>query len=161
MARLIIVLVQLLVALLLLLYLFLMLMLLLPLILLLFLPLILLLLMPVHVPGPAHFPLLLRRAARALAPATLAAPPIVRGRARGGGSKRRHGIDADPNLGDVPCKTYRDPGVGNQLPEVKPSRPVGMHFGQPLLRHSMRNTIDFFGFFFTVEMVNNICIYKY
>ena len=99
------------------------------------------------------------------APAPAAPAPVVRGRARararararGGGGIRRGGADAAPDPGDVPYKSYRDPDVGNQVPEFKPTPPVGIHFGQPLLHHSMRKAIDFFNLFFTVEMINSIC----
>ena len=75
----------------------------------------------------------------------------------GGGGNRHRVVDADPDLQGVPYKTYRDPDVGNQLLDFKPSCPVGIHFGQRLLCNSMTKAIDFFNLFFTVEMINSIC----
>ena len=103
----------------------------------------------VPAPAPAHVPVTRRRAARAPAPAP---PPVVRGRARGrgrdGGGNRLRVVDAVPDPQHVPYKTYRNPDVSNQLPDFKPSCPVGMHFGQGLLRNSMTKAVDFFNLFF-------------
>ena len=60
------------------------------------------------------------------------------GRGRGDG----HAVGADPNPGDLPYKTYCDPDVSNQLPEFKPSCPVGIHFGRPLLPQNMTKAND-------------------
>ena len=92
-------------------------------------------------------------------------PPVVHGRARGrghggghgGGDNRGGSADAAPDPDDVPYKSYRDPDVGNQVPEFKPACPVGIHFGQRLLRHSMTKAVEFFNLFFTVEVINSIC----
>lgn len=61
---------------------------------------------------------------------------ICSGRGRGRG---------DPDA--VPSKSYSDPDVGNPLPPFAPSRPVGIHFGRPLLRNAMTRAVDFFYLF--------------
>ena len=54
-------------------------------------------------------------------------------------------------------QSYEDPDNGNPLPPFKPNRPTGIHFGCPLLRHTMTKAVEFFHLFFTVEMINDIC----
>ena len=41
-------------------------------------------------------------------------------------------------------------------PPFKPTRPIGVHFGQRLLRNAMTTAVEFFNLFFTVELINNI-----
>lgn len=79
------------------------------------------------------------------------------GAARRPGAARHPVVDADLDPGSVPYKTYRDPDDGNRLPDFNPSRPVGIHFGQRLLRDKFTKAVDFFFLFFTVDMVNRIC----
>ena len=40
-------------------------------------------------------------------------------------------------------KSYGDPDVSNPIPPFTPSRPVGYHFGQPLLRNTMTKAMEF------------------
>jgi len=54
-------------------------------------------------------------------------------------------------------KTYSDPDVGNVLPAFTTNRPVGIHFGHPLLGSTMTREVEFFRLFFTMQMVVNIC----
>jgi len=42
------------------------------------------------------------------------------------------------------------------IPRSKPSRPPGLHFGNPLLRGTMETAVEFFKLFFTAQMVNEI-----
>ena len=71
--------------------------------------------------------------------------PAGRGRGRGRGAS---------DVGQF--KSYDDPDVGNPIPPFTPSRPVGYHFGQPLLRNTMTKAVEFFYLFFTTEMISNI-----
>ena len=57
---------------------------------------------------------------------------------------------------EEPFKSYDDPDVGNRIPPFTPSRPVGYHFGRPLLRNTMTKAVEFFYLFFTVDMIGNI-----
>ena len=57
----------------------------------------------------------------------------------------------------VEYNSYDDPDVGNSLPAFTPTRPAGVHFGQPLLRNTMTKAVEFFYLFFTNEMITNIC----
>ena len=93
--------------------------------------------------------------------APVVAPPAAPGRgaarpagpgARGRGVAR-HGNGAPP----MTFQSYEDPDNGNPLPPFKPSRPTGIHFGRPLLRHTMTKAVEFFHLFFTVEVINYIC----
>ena len=54
-------------------------------------------------------------------------------------------------------KSYEDPDVGNEIPAFKPTRPVGVHFGQHFLRNTMTTASEFFHLFFSVEMLTSIC----
>ena len=70
------------------------------------------------------------------------------GRARGGGQVRGAAVPLH--------KAYDVQDVGNPPLPVKPTRPIGVHFGQPLLRTTMTTAVEFFKLFFTAELVNNI-----
>ena len=70
--------------------------------------------------------------------------------ARGGRGRGRVASDT------ATFKSYGDPDVGNPIPPVTPSRPVGYHFGHPLLRNTMTKAVEFFYLFFTAEMISNI-----
>ena len=102
------------------------------------------------------------------------APPVVpvlacaraRGRARGGraqarGGRRGHGRargHGQVRGAAVPVlhETYDDRDQGNPPMPFKPTRPIGVHFGQRLLRNSMTTAVEFFNLFFTVELINSI-----
>ena len=70
------------------------------------------------------------------------------GRARGGGQVRGAAVPLH--------ETYDVQDVGNPPLPFKPTRPIGVHFRQPLLRTTMTTAVEFFKLFFTVELVNNI-----
>ena len=53
-------------------------------------------------------------------------------------------------------KSYDDSDVGNTIPPFRPSRPAGVHFELPLLRHTMTTAVEFFQLFFTIDMINSI-----
>ena len=42
------------------------------------------------------------------------------------------------------------------MPPFTPTRPPGVHFGQVILRGTMKRAVEFFHIFFTVEMITNI-----
>ena len=67
------------------------------------------------------------------------------GRARGSGRCGSTRARAAPDVGQF--KSYDDPDVGNAIPPFAPSRPVGYHFGQPLLRNTMTKAVEFFSLF--------------
>ena len=71
-----------------------------------------------------------------------------RGRARGGGQVRGAAVALH--------ETYDVRDVGNPPLPFNPTRPIGVHFGQRLLRNAMTTAVEFFYLFFTVELVNNI-----
>ena len=101
-------------------------------------------------------------------PAGPRAPPVVPvlgrarvGRAEARGGRRGHGRarGGDQVHGAaVPVlhKTYDVRDQGNPPLPFKPTRPVGVHFGQRLLRNAMTTAVGFFNLFFTVELINNI-----
>lgn len=115
---------------------------------------------PAAVPAPAHVPGVRHGAALAATPALR---PVAHSRAhgggcggaRGGGGNRRHGVNADPDPGNVSYKSY--PDVGNNLPAFTPSHQVGTHFGQCPLHNNMTKAVDFVNLFITVDMINTIC----
>ena len=100
------------------------------------------------------------------------APPVVpvlaraRGRARGGRAQARGGRRGRGRArgrgqvrgAAVPVlhKTYDDRDQGNPPMPFKPTRPIGVQFGQRLLRNSMTTAVEFFNLFFTVELINSI-----
>ena len=72
-----------------------------------------------------------------------------RGR-RGGEATRGRGATFGINKG------YNDPDVNNVLPAFTPTRPPGVHFGQPVLRNLFTTAADFFLLFFTEEMIQSL-----
>ena len=73
--------------------------------------------------------------------------PAGRARGRPRGSARRGSTRARavPDVGQF--KSYHDPDVGNAISPFDPSRPVGYHFGQPLLRNTMTKAVEFVSLF--------------
>ena len=63
-----------------------------------------------------------------------------RGRARGRGQVRGAAVP-------VLHETYDDRDQGNPPMPFKPTRPIGVHFGQRLLRNSMTTAVEFFNLF--------------
>ena len=88
----------------------------------------------------------------------------VRPAARGRGAARPaapaahgRGVVRRNRAAPMVFQSYGHPDNGNPLPPFTPNRPTGIHFGRPLLRHTMTKAVEFFHLFFTIEMVNNIC----
>ena len=46
--------------------------------------------------------------------------------------------------------------LGHPPLPFQPTRPIGVHFRQRLLRNAMMTAVEFFNLFFTVELINNI-----
>lgn len=80
-----------------------------------------------------------------------------RGRPAGQAAHSRGAARPRNRAAAMEYQTYEDPDIGNHLPPFTPNRPTGIHFGRPLLRHTMTKAVEFFHLFFTVEMINNIC----
>ena len=76
------------------------------------------------------------------------------GRGHGGAQGRRQGRGvAEPS---DQYQSYDDIDRGNQMPPFTPTRPPGVHFGQVILRGTMKKAVEFFHLFFTSEMINDI-----
>ena len=85
-------------------------------------------------------------------------PPVCEVARPAGPAASSHGVTRNTgHAAAMVYQSYDDPDIGNPLPAFTPSRPTGIHFGQPLLRRTMTKAIEFFHLFFTVEMINSIC----
>ena len=78
------------------------------------------------------------------------------GRAQARGGRQARGGGQVRGAAVLLHETYDVREPGNPPLPFQPTRPIGVHFGQRLLRNAMTTAVEFFNLFFTVEFINDV-----